>query len=260
MRLKLSPSSLRASACTSVYFLCGGCICFQQLVSAVCIQRRCFVPFVLSGCIRQSCRSPAVGRFPCGRWQFSLRFQIVAGIVVRAFGIICHVKFLAQVAVVGIRHERAVTGHVGWIPNLSFFFLRCLCGGINGALIWADRTTVTYWSAPIGSRLSLSGHFHWNSSVNKLNSLHSFTVFFPWHLLAGLLRCGQSRCRCLPVAWTVPGVSLFLSVSSYAVLMRANSFSLRLMLFSCSLISGMISRQVPAIHRWFRRWADCRIR
>ena len=66
--------------------------------------------------------------------NFLYDFQIVAGIVMRAFGIICHVKFLAQVAVVGIRHERAVTwGMQGEYPTFHTFFLRCLCGGINGA-------------------------------------------------------------------------------------------------------------------------------
>ena len=74
-----------------------------------------------------------MGDFHADVGNFLYDFQIVGGIVVRAFGIICHVEFSAQVAVVGVRHERAVTwGMQGEYPTFHTFFLRCLCGGING--------------------------------------------------------------------------------------------------------------------------------
>ena len=75
-----------------------------------------------------------LGNFHADVGNFLYDFQIVAGIVVRAFCIICHVEFAAQFAVVGIRHERAVTwGMQGEYPTFHSFFLRCFCGGINGA-------------------------------------------------------------------------------------------------------------------------------
>ena len=170
---------------------------------AVCIQRRCFVPFVLSGCIRQSSRSPAVGRFPCGRWQFSLWFPDCCRHC-RAciwYYMPCRVLGAGR----GCRRtswKGCNLGHAGWIPNLSLLF-PALFLRRHQRRFQADRTTVTYWSAPVGSRLSLSEHFHWTAVSTSL-TLCTIYGTFPWHLLAGLLRCGQSRCRCLPVIWTVP--------------------------------------------------------
>ena len=171
--------------------------------SAVCIRRRCFVPFVLSGCIRQSCRSPAIGQFPCGRWQFSLRFPNCCRHC-RAC-ILYYMPCRVCGAVRGCRHtswKGCNLGHAGWIPNLSLLF-PALFLRRHQRRFRADRTVVTYRSVPVGSRLSLSGHFHWIAASAGLALCISCGTFL-WHLLAGLLRCGQNRCRCLPVTWIVP--------------------------------------------------------